>query len=163
MRAARPARLLVALTMAGVLLVAAGCSSSSNSSATTTTGKTEVGDAATVSSTTAPATTAPVTTAPPPITAPVPVGLDTPKAAAERLYSAWKANDRAGALTVADPVAVDAFFAAAPGDYRLYSGCDTGEFSESGCLYRGDAGTIQVNMEKRNALWVVANAFYAAN
>ncbi len=158
MRAARPARLLAALTVAVVVLAAAGCSSSSNSSSTTTTGKTEIGDAATVSSTMAPTTTAPTTT----IT-PVPTGLDTPKAAAERLYSAWKANDRAGALTVAEPIAVDAMFASAPGDYRLYSGCDTGEFAESGCLYRGDAGTIQLTMEKRAALWVVISVFYAAN
>jgi hypothetical protein len=159
MRAARPARLFAAFTMAVVLVAAAGCSSSSSGSATKGTTKTEIGDAASVSSTTAPTTTttAPTTTT----TIPAPVGLDTPKAAAERLYSAWKAGDRNGALTVAEPAAVDGIFAAAPGNYSLYSGCDTAEFSDSGCLYRGDAGTIQVTMAKRGTLWVVITAFYA--
>jgi hypothetical protein len=54
-------------------------------------------------------------------------------------------------------------WATAPGDYTLYTTCDSGEFGTSTCLYRGNPrslGTIDFNMEKRGALWVVIDARY---
>lgn len=111
------------------------------------------------STTTAPATT----TAPTPTTLPAPVGRPDAKDAALVLYDAWRNNDRAYAAQVADPAAIDAVFAATPGPYELYRGCDTGEFDTGGCLFRDRStnNTIQVDVERRNGNWVVAGAFFS--
>ena len=73
------------------------------------------------------------------------------------------ADDRAAALTIADPAAVDAIFAATPGPYKLYRGCDTGEFDTGGCLFRDRStnNTIQIDVEKRATGWVVAGTFFS--
>jgi len=80
---------------------------------------------------------------------------------AQKLYDAWKANDKATAATVADPSAIDNIWRAAPGDYALYNSCSTGEFDTSGCLFRGNAGTIQIDLEKRGTNWVVSGSFWS--
>ena len=49
----------------------------------------------------------------------------------------------------------------APGDYALYNKCNTGEFGQSSCLFRGDAGTIQFNMRQHGATWVVSMAVFS--
>jgi hypothetical protein len=154
-------RAVVAAATLVVLLAAAGCSGDSDG--TTAPGskgeRTQVslGNAATTEVT---KPTEP-TTAPPDI--PATTGRPTPAEAALRLYDTWKANDRPSAAEVADPGAIDGMWATAPGDYTLYNKCDTAEFGTSGCLYRGtprSLGTIQFNMEKRGALWVVIDAVY---
>ena len=94
-------------------------------------------------------------------TVPKLVGLPDQEAVANKLYDAWVADDKATAATVADPVAIDAIWLAKKGNYSLYNSCSTGEFDTSGCLFRGNEGTIQIDLEKRGDNWVVAGAFYA--
>ncbi len=145
---------LSAVVLAATLALA-GCSGSSGGDA----GPTDVGDAVAVDSTTTAATTtaAPTTTAPP-----APIGLFSPQESVQKLYDAWKADDRATAATLAEPTAVEGQWATAPGDYSLYNKCDSGEFGTSGCLFRGNGGTIQYTAEKRGDRWVVIQAFFSA-
>lgn len=119
------------------------------------------GPTAVSTTTTAVATTAAPTTAAPPA---APTGVADPAAAATRLYDAWVAGDRTAALAIADPAAVDAIWAATPGPYELYRGCDTGEFDTGGCLFRDRStnNTIQVDVERRDTGWVVAGTFFSA-
>lgn len=139
------------LMAAAIGLLAPACSSGGSDAAkgTTTTAAPTTTEAPTT--TTAPATTTPA----------APVGLPDQEAVAQKLYDAWKANDKVTAATVADPVAIDNIWRAAPGDYSLYNSCSTGEFDTSGCLFRGNPGTIQIDLEKRGDNWVVAGAFYS--
>lgn len=155
-RAHRSGRRLRASALAAVAAAAvlAGCGSSGSASGPTKVAPTATVDKATT--TTAATTTAPSTTA-----APATTGGTTPSETAQRLYDAWKANDKAAAATVATPEAIAGMWKSAPGDYGQYSGCDTGEFSTSGCLYRGNPGTIQIDMERKGDLWVVVDAYYS--
>lgn len=144
-----------------VTIGVSGCSGDSGGS-----GPTKLGDPATVTSTTPTSTTA-TSTAPTASTTATatpsePTGAQSPADAAEGLYDAWKANDKAKAATLATPEAVAGIFATVPGDYALYNRCDTGEFGTSGCLFRSGAtyATIQFNMEQRNGAWVVIDAVY---
>lgn len=157
---ARPSTRAVAATLVAAALgiVVPACSGSSDATKDTTV---KVSDSAAVvdegSSTTAPTTTAPVSTT----AAIVTTGLPDQEAVAKRLYDAWFANDKATAATVADQAAIDAMWKTAKGDYSLYNHCSTGEFDTSGCLFRGNNGTIQIDLEKRGDLWVVSGAFYS--
>lgn len=164
-RTVRPlARLALA---ASVGLGLGACSSDAKSAGGD--GGTEIGSPATettssTSTTAPPATTvAPTTTIAPAPTVPGPVGAATPEAAADTLYRAFVAGDRAAAVAVADPAAVEAVFTASPGPYEPYRGCDTGEFDTSGCLYRDRStnNTIQFDMERRDQVWVVTGAFFS--
>lgn len=109
------------------------------------------------------ATSSTSTTAAAPATTVPPVGADTPDSAAATLYQAFTTGDRAMAAAVAEPAAVEAVFAATPGPYQPYRGCDTGEFDTSGCLYRDRStnNTIQFDMTRRGAKWVVTGAFFS--
>ncbi|MGN6694480.1 MAG: hypothetical protein ACTHN0_09895 [Aquihabitans sp.] len=150
---ARPSTRAVAATLiaAAIGIIAPACSSSSDGAKPATT------TAAEPTTTTAPTTTAaPTTTVPA-----APVGLPDQEAVAQKLYDAWKANDKATAATVADAAAIDNMWRAAPGDYSLYNSCSTGEFDTSGCLFRGNPGTIQIDLEKRGDNWVVAGAVWS--
>ena len=79
------------------------------------------------------------------------------------IYNAWVANDKVAAARVAEPAAIAAIWAAAPGPYELYRGCDTGEFDTGGCMFRDRSTnhTIQIDLTKRNGMWVVTGAFYS--
>jgi hypothetical protein len=89
--------------------------------------------------------------------------LATPRDAAQGLYDAWKADDRARAATLAVPAAVEGQWATAPGDFALYNKCDSAEFDTSGCLFRGSGGTISYTMEKAPGnQWVVITAIFSA-
>ncbi|CAN5420002.1 hypothetical protein BH10ACT1_BH10ACT1_10540 [soil metagenome] len=136
---------------------AAGCSGSSDGQQASTSGT--VATTTTVAPTTA--TTVPPTTT----TALEPVGAATPADATAALYAAFQAGDRAAAAKVAGQPAIDAIFAAVPGPYEPYRGCDTGEFGTSGCLYRDRSTnhTIQFDLEKVGDAWVVQTAFYSAD
>ncbi|WP_426572370.1 hypothetical protein [Aquihabitans sp. McL0605] len=152
----RPSTRAVAATLlAAALGVLAPACSSGSSDAKPTDTKVSLGGAAEVDKSTT-TSAAPTTTV-----APVPTGLPDQEAAAKKLYDAWFANDKVTAATVADPMAVDAMWKTAKGDYSLYNHCSTGEFDTSGCLFRGNNGTIQIDLEKRNGNWVVAGAFYS--
>lgn len=169
-----PLRRLAYLAVAAALLVAAGCSKSDGGSdGTVGAGDTRprIASPATVDQTTTAAgpatpstasTTTTGVTVPPPATPPPPTGEASPRAAADRLYETWKAGDRPSALVVATPEAVDGIWATAPGDYVLYNDCDSAEFDTSGCLFRGDSGTIQFTMERQGQAWVVIEALFSA-
>ena len=152
--ARRSSALVVALAIGALAL--AGCSGSSDGASG---GGTKVGDAATLQSTTT--ATAPSTTAGPTTTA-APIGLFSPEETVRKLYDAWKADDKATAATLAEPDAVAMMWQTAPGDYSLYNHCDSGEFGDSGCLFRGNNGTIQFTAERRGDRWVIIQAFYSA-
>lgn len=153
LRSAPSRRLATALACAAAIpVLLAGCSSSGSDSTATTTAP------ATTTTTTEATTTAAETT-----TTLALAGAAHPADAAAVVYAAWKANDQALAKRVATPEAVFGMWATKPGDYRLYTECDSGEFGTSGCLYRSEAtkDTIQFNMEKRGDGWVVLDAVYA--
>ena len=116
----------------------------------------EIGEPAVVESSTTAADDTTTSTA-----VPATVGAADPEQAAVTLYAAWQAGDRGAAATVAEATAIDGIFAAAPGEYRPYNRCNTGEFGQSSCLYRGDPGTIQFNMKQVDGAWVVAAAVFS--
>lgn len=155
-------RLAVIAISVGFVISTAACSSKSDGSSGPRS-KTSLASPASLdaTATTAATTSAPSQTAPPTSAPQSPTGAANPELSAQRLYDAWQAGDRGAAQTVAEPSAVDGIWAAAPGHYKIYSGCDTGEFNDSGCLFRGAAGTIQMTMERRGTAWVVVEAFFA--
>jgi hypothetical protein len=159
MRSSLAARTRLLLVGLAASLVLAGCGGS-GSNAGGDGGDATVGEAATVEATTS--TTSPATTTAAPTTTVAPLGLFSPDESAQKLYDAWKADDRATAATLAEPAAVEGQWATAPGDYALYNRCDSGEFGTSGCLFRGNGGTIQYTVERRGDRWVVIQAFFSA-
>lgn len=155
---ARPSTRAVAATFLAAaigLLVPACGGSGSDTTKDTSVGISDGASVDKATSTTAATTTVATTV---PVT---PTGLPEQEAAAKRFYDAWFADDKATAATVADPAAIEAMWLTARGDYSLYNKCSTGEFDTSGCLFRGNNGTIQIDLEKRNGNWVVAGAFYS--
>lgn len=148
--------------MAISLLLGAAACGSGDDTATTTTGDTEIGDAATLDTSTTVAESTSSSESATETSLAAPVGAPDPEAAVTILYDAWKADDRVTAATVAEPFAVDGIFEAAEGDYSLYNRCNTGEFGQSSCLYRGSAGTIQFSMVDRGGAWVVTTAIFSA-
>jgi len=153
-RSARTSLFAGALVATALAIVLAGCGGSASDDDATA-----VGNAATVDQTTT--TTAPATSTAP-TTAPVATtGLATQEETVRRLYDAWFADDKKTAATVADQTAIDGMWKTARGDYSLYNSCSTGEFDTSGCLYRGNNGTIQFTLERRGDFWIVIEAFYA--
>lgn len=159
--------LFVAL-LAGSLALGAVACSSSDSAGGTTDGTTEIGEPATADAGDTSTAASSPSSDPAPTTAPTttvvePVGVPEPATAAQKLYDAWVAGDREAAATIADPPAIDAVFAATPGPYELYRGCDSGEFDTGGCLFRDRTtnNTIQIDLEKRDSGWVVAGAFFS--
>jgi len=103
----------------------------------------------TTTTTTAPTTT--TTTTPPPVPRP------SAREAVDYLLGAWRAGDRAGALTVAEPAAVDALFAIAP-EPPESRGCNEpppGLGAPTYCVYRLNAGELQVRAAERDGGYVV--------
>ena len=152
---------MTGLVCAALLFVVAGCSEDTETGDPDT--PTVLGEGAAVenpehtTTTEAPEVTS--TTTPPP-----PVGRPEAADAARFLYDAWGLDDRALALTVAAPEAVDAMFEAPPGPYELYRGCDAGEFDTGGCMFRDRTtnNTLQVNLERRADQWVVTGVIFSA-
>lgn len=153
-RLRRPSGLLTSTAVAlAVLVGGVGCAADDEGSGPPVSA--EIGDPAVVESSTTAADDTTTTTVP------ATVGAADPEQAAVTLYAAWQAGDRGAAATVAEVAAVDGVFAAAPGEYRPYNRCNTGEFGQSSCLYRGDPGTIQFNMKERDGAWVVTVAIFS--
>lgn len=94
---------------------------------------------------TAPPTTAAATTpASPEPTAPT---LTTPQAAAEHLYTAWQAGDRATALLAASDAAVDELFTMAwTAETYFFGGC-TEPTAPTECDYNWSGGIIAMAIE----------------
>ncbi|MCU1357605.1 MAG: hypothetical protein JWM89_3023 [Acidimicrobiales bacterium] len=161
MSPARPPRCrLGALVLAiGLVVAAAGCTTSEGSDGASPRQKPDIGSAATLQATTS--TAGDTTTTATKATVPATTGVTDALEAAQKLYDAWKAGDHAGAAQVATQEAVDGIWATPPGDYAPYNHCDTGEFTTGGCLFRGNSGTIQFDLEKRGDLWVVVGAVFA--
>jgi hypothetical protein len=96
-------------------------------------------------------TAAPTTTTAPVVQVPQPTGRD----AVDALLGDWQAGDRAAALAVADPTAVDALFAVpvAPTEDR---GCtQPGANPNVQCVFRLPAGELQVRAVPRAGGFVV--------
>jgi hypothetical protein len=120
------------------------------------------GDAA-VTTTTVPPT---VLTTQPPSTPTSPATLSTtsstvaqvprpsPLEAATALLDAWRAADRIAALSVADLVAVDTMFfiPVQPAESR---GCNQGATDPTYCVYRLEAGELQLKVGKAGEGWLV--------
>lgn len=142
------------LTSALVLGVVA-CGSDEAAEPAATTG------APTPETTTTEATT--TSTEPTTTTAPAPTGAETAADAAWTLYDAWGDDNREAAATVAEPEAIESIWAAVPGPYELYRHCDDGEFDTGGCLFRDRTTnhTIQINLERRDGLWVIVSAIFS--
>lgn len=159
-RPRRPPVLLTSTAVAlAVLVGGVGCSADDEGSGPSVSA--EIGDPAVIESSTTAADDAADDTTATATTVPATVGAPDPEQAAVTLYAAWQAGDRGAAATVAEAAAVDGIFAAAPGEYRPYNRCNTGEFGQSSCLYRGDPGTIQFNMKERDGAWVVTVAIFS--
>ena len=144
----RWSRVVPAVVLAASIIVAsAACSSDGDDGSGGTSGDSSLLPPVSVTSSTAPTTTAATTT-----TAAAPTGAPDAATAAQTLYDAWTRDDRATAATVAEAAAIDAIWAAVPGPYQLYRGCDTGEFDTGGCLFRDRSTnhTIQVDVERRD-------------
>ena len=158
----RPALAALGLGLAGTLALA-GCGAAGSDGAGSD--DVEIGADAPTTDVETPATdTEPTESTQPAPDTPAPAattGMAEPREAALRLYDAWFADDRATAATIAEPEAVEEMWKTARGDYSIYSGCDSAEFTVSGCLFRGANGTIQMTMERRGDLWIVIEAFYA--
>jgi hypothetical protein len=119
------------------LALAVGCSGSDTPAGPSPT----VTDPPTTAATTS---ASPTTTAPPAPTAPT---LTTPQAAAEHLYHAWQAGDRATALLAASAAAVDEIFTMAwTADTYFFGGC-TEPTAPSECDYNWSGGIIAMMIE----------------
>ena len=154
MPALSPRTRRAALVGAVAVLALAGCGKNASDTAKS---QTSVAPPVTVERT----TTAPPTTTPTTTTAPALVGMPTPEDAARKLFDAWKAGDKVTAATIGTPEAVTHIWATPPADYYLYSRCDSAEFDTSGCLWRGNPGTIQFDLAKQGAVWIVSDAVFS--
>ncbi|MEO7556102.1 MAG: hypothetical protein ABIV94_05805 [Acidimicrobiales bacterium] len=101
-------------------------------------------------------TTAPVTTEAPTTVPLQPQG--DPGSAASALLDAWAAGDQAAAATVALPAAVQSLFGAGtPGDIQA-RGCSDAKFDPASCVYRTDAGEVQLRATMQGGGWIVEQA-----
>jgi hypothetical protein len=71
--------------------------------------------------------------------------------------SAWQAGDAGFAALVADPPAVAALFAI-PAESFEARGCNAGDADPTYCVYRLDAGELQLRITRRGDGWIVAGA-----
>lgn len=161
-----PTHRLLALLLAGGLVLGAGACSSGGGEAASTTRPPHT--TTTTIATTAPAptssTTAGSTTAPSEPAA-------THVAAADRLVNDWQSHNRDDALKVASPQAVDTLFAQDPtGWYRYTYGnelgtfCDTGEFNEGTCNLRdGNDHYAKVQLSRDARGWIVDSVVISSN
>jgi hypothetical protein len=119
------------------LALAAGCAPG-GSDTPTDAGPTVTDPPTAVETTPAATTPAPAPTAP---------TLTTPQAAAEHLYTAWQAGDRATALLAASDAAVDEIFTMAwTADTYFFGGC-TEPTAPSECDYNWSGGIIAMMIE----------------
>jgi len=107
--------------------------------------------------TTSTATTAPTTTT----VALAPAG--SPQEAATAFVNAWHAGDRAAALAIALPEAVDAVFNAGDPGSLQNRGCNhpPGD-SPVLCVYKTNIGELQVRAQPRPDGWIVDQAIVSA-
>lgn len=137
---------LVLIALSSILLGA--CSTSSS----TTTPTTSIAPP----TTTPPSTQAPTTTTPPKATR----GATSSAQAAADLVSAWESHDHKAAAQIADAHGVEGIFAT-PDPAMWIRGCTTDDaIDQGGCVYRTEAGLVQINTEHRSIGWVVTSAVY---
>jgi hypothetical protein len=127
---------LATVLVTAAVALAGGCAPGASNGDTTPPAATTTSTPASVASPTVVTTT----TKPPLI-------LTTPQAAAEHLYNAWMANDKATALLAATKSAVDALFAMKwkAGTY-FFGGC-TQPTAPSECDYNWAAGIIAMKID----------------
>lgn len=133
------------------VVAVAACAGSDDAVQPTTTATNSTIPAAVTSTTT---TTAPTTTA---STTPPPTPRPSAREAVDYLLGAWRAGDRVGALTVAEPAAVDSLFAIPP-ETPESRGCNEpppGLGAPTYCVYRLNAGELQVRAAEREGGYIV--------
>ncbi len=97
-------------------------------------------------------------TLPPTTAAFPPAPQPSPEAAARAVIAAWQAGDRAAADQVATVSAADALFAIPPVP-ASGRGCNQGGTDPTYCVYRTDAGELQLRIGRAgDAGWVVTGA-----
>lgn len=141
-----------------LLVAAAGCVSDDaddDAAPTSTTAIVSTSSSSTTSTTEPPTTT----------TLPPPTPRATPTEAVDYLLGAWQAGDRPGALTVAEPDAVDALFAI-PAEQPEARGCNEpppGFGAPTYCVYRLVAGELQVRAAEVEGGFVVDQVVLSAH
>jgi hypothetical protein len=83
---------------------------------------------------------------------------DTPVDAAGALIAAWRAGDRDAALAIAVPAAVDALFSTEPGAVEDRGCNEPPPETPVLCVYRTDAGELQLRMSPVPGGWIVEQA-----
>jgi hypothetical protein len=137
---------LAVLTVGGM----PGCGTSSNGHASATTSPSGSSTTAPPASTsTAPSTSTTVALAP----------LSSPDAAANALINAWRGGDRAGALRVALPAAVDAMFGH-PVQPTNDRGCQDPIGGSSTCAFMYGSGLLTLQTTTVSGGWVVQSATF---
>jgi hypothetical protein len=112
------------------------------------------------SSSSAPTTT---TTAPTTTTTVLMSPADSPQEAATAFVNAWHAGDRAAALAIAVPKAVDAVFAAGEPGALQNRGCNRPPANTPVlCVYKTDIGELQVQVQPGPDGWIVDQAILSA-
>lgn len=131
---------------AAVVLCAAaliGCSSDSTPTA----------DHASTPPTTSTTTTAPTTTSTVPLSP-----AASPQEAATTFVNAWRAGDRATALTIALPAAVDSVFNAGEPGSPQNRGCNRPADGPVLCVYKTAVGELQIRLQPQSDGWIVDQA-----
>ena len=155
------ARWASALVVPVVALALAGCSTAKVSQSTTTS---TPATSSSTTATTSPATTTSVAAAPTSTTVVLPTALQTSaEAAATVLVNAWAANNRARALLVAVPQAVNTLLAVHyPGSLAISRGC-TSAFPPIICTYGPPGGgptnapIYQIHVTPASGGWYVSS------
>ena len=157
------AQLPIALCACALLLLA-GCSKTSNTNNATSVNKT--------TSTTTTTTNAPTPAASPQPTAQAtPTGTDVgrslksakPEDAAQGLFNAWKAKDRAAAANYAANAAITHLFSEGSPEGLQFQGCSEGESEgfDCGYTYEGGALIMHVSGSEADGYKVVSTSFIA--
>ena len=159
----KPARLWAALCASSLLLLA-GCSKSTNTNSTT-----NVNTTRSTTTTNAPTPAA----SPQPTAQATPTGTDVgrslksakPEDAAQGLFNAWKAKDRAAAKKYASDIAISALFDEGSAEGLQFQGCEKDE-SESdqyncGYTYEGGAAIMRVTGNDTDGYKVTGAGFVA--
>jgi hypothetical protein len=80
-----------------------------------------------------------------------------PGTAANALIAAWRDGNQLAALTIADQPAVDVLFAI-PVEAPQARGCNQGGADPTYCVYRLQAGELQLRVGRRASGWIVVGA-----
>ena len=109
---------------------------------------------ATTTTTTTTSTTTSTTTVPPVPLSPAP----SPEEAATTFVNAWRNGNQLLASTIAVPAAVDAVFSAGEPGSVQNRGCNEPPQPPVLCVYRTDAGELQLRIRPQDDGWIIDQA-----